>query len=64
MARYGYAEFLAQNLLVASFVWRFFGLRVDCGNLAVLDLRGRCEWLSPHILLDVGHNEECARALK
>lgn len=64
VARYGYAEFLAQNLLVASFVWRFFGLRVDCGNLAVLDLRGRCEWLSPHILLDVGHNEECARALK
>ncbi|MBR2112675.1 MAG: bifunctional folylpolyglutamate synthase/dihydrofolate synthase, partial [Helicobacter sp.] len=29
-----------------------------------LNLHGRCEWLAPHIVLDVGHNQECARALK
>ncbi|WP_394959990.1 bifunctional folylpolyglutamate synthase/dihydrofolate synthase [uncultured Helicobacter sp.] len=64
VARYGYAEFLAQNLLVASFVLHFFGLSVDFETFPVLDLRGRCEWLTPRILLDVGHNEECAKALK
>lgn len=62
--RYGYAEFLAQNLLVASFALRFFGIVVDCASLPRLNLRGRCEWVSPHILLDVGHNVECAKALK
>ncbi|HIV49437.1 bifunctional folylpolyglutamate synthase/dihydrofolate synthase [uncultured Helicobacter sp.] len=64
VARYGYADFLAQNLLVASFALYFFGIKIDFKTLPPLNLRGRCEWVTPRILLDVGHNEECAKALK
>ena len=64
VSRYHLAEFLAQNLLVASFALQFFGIKIDFLTLPALNLHGRCEWLAPHIVLDVGHNQECARALK
>lgn len=63
-ARNEYAPFLEQNLFGALFALRFFGLDFDFSTLKKLDLRARCEKIAPNILLDVGHNVECAKALK
>ena len=63
-ARNEYAPFLEQNLFGALFALRFFGLGFDFSTLKKLDLRARCEKIAPNILLDVGHNVECAKALK
>ena len=41
-----------------------FGMKFDFKNLGALTLRGRCEVLAPHIVLDVGHNFDGARVLK
>lgn len=58
-----YVGFLKQNLLGAFFVLRFYGLDIDFTRLKALDLRGRAERIAENILVDVGHNLECAKAL-
>lgn len=59
-----YAEFLHENLFCAIFALLFCNVTFNFATLKALDLRGRCESLTPNILLDVGHNAECAHALK
>ncbi|WQR83285.1 bifunctional folylpolyglutamate synthase/dihydrofolate synthase [Helicobacter pylori] len=65
--RYHLAHFLAMNLEVAL---KAFETLMPCNkqevlkNLKPLDLIGRCELLSPNILIDVGHNPHSAKALK
>ncbi|OPG42975.1 folylpolyglutamate synthase/dihydrofolate synthase family protein [Helicobacter pylori] len=65
--RYHLAYFLAMNLEVAL---KAFETLLPCNkqevlkNLKPLDLIGRCELLSPNILIDVGHNPHSAKALK
>ncbi|WP_000797920.1 bifunctional folylpolyglutamate synthase/dihydrofolate synthase [Helicobacter pylori] len=65
--RYHLAHFLAMNLEVAL---KAFETLLPCNkqevlkNLKPLDLIGRCELLSPNILIDVGHNPHSAKALK
>ncbi|WRA95380.1 bifunctional folylpolyglutamate synthase/dihydrofolate synthase [Helicobacter pylori] len=65
--RYHLARFLAMNLEVAL---KAFETLMPCDkqevlkNLKPLDLIGRCELLSPNILIDVGHNPHSAKALK
>lgn len=65
--RYHLAHFLAMNLEVAL---KAFETLAPCNqqevlkNLKPLDLIGRCELLSPNILIDVGHNPHSAKALK
>ncbi|MFP6291579.1 Mur ligase family protein [Helicobacter pylori] len=65
--RYHLAHFLAMNLEVAL---EAFETLVPCNkqevlkNLKPLNLIGRCELLSPNILIDVGHNPHSAKALK
>ncbi|WQT62350.1 bifunctional folylpolyglutamate synthase/dihydrofolate synthase [Helicobacter pylori] len=65
--RYHLAHFLAMNLEVAL---KAFEALMPCNkqevlkNLKPLDLIGRCELLSPNILIDVGHNPHSAKALK
>ncbi|MGL2892645.1 Mur ligase family protein [Helicobacter pylori] len=64
---YHLAHFLAMNLEVAL---KAFETLLPCNkqevlkNLKPLDLIGRCELLSPNILIDVGHNPHSAKALK
>ncbi|WP_121089902.1 bifunctional folylpolyglutamate synthase/dihydrofolate synthase [Helicobacter pylori] len=64
---YHLAHFLAMNLEVAL---KAFETLVPCNkqevlkNLKPLNLIGRCELLSPNILIDVGHNPHSAKALK
>lgn len=65
--RYHLARFLAMNLEVAL---KAFETLMPCKkqevlkNLKPLNLIGRCELLSPNILIDVGHNPHSAKALK
>ncbi|MCQ2892970.1 bifunctional folylpolyglutamate synthase/dihydrofolate synthase [Helicobacter pylori] len=65
--RYHLAHFLAMNLEVAL---KAFETLMPCDkqevlkNLKPLNLIGRCELLSPNILIDVGHNPHSAKALK
>lgn len=65
--RYHLAHFLAMNLEVAL---KAFETLMPCNkeevlkNLKPLNLIGRCELLSPNILIDVGHNPHSAKALK
>ncbi|PUD34466.1 folylpolyglutamate synthase/dihydrofolate synthase family protein [Helicobacter pylori] len=65
--RYHLAHFLAMNLEVAL---KAFETLMPCNkqevlkNLKPLSLIGRCELLSPNILIDVGHNPHSAKALK
>ena len=64
ISKNAYAQFLQQNIVCAIFALLFCNLRFDFTTLKPLDLRGRCENFKPNILLDVGHNIECAKALK
>ncbi|MGL2823778.1 Mur ligase family protein [Helicobacter pylori] len=65
--RYHLARFLAMNLEVAL---KAFETLLPCNkqevlkNLKPLNLIGRCELLSPNVLIDVGHNPHSAKALK
>ncbi|EMH42001.1 bifunctional folylpolyglutamate synthase/dihydrofolate synthase [Helicobacter pylori] len=65
--RHHLAHFLAMNLEVAL---KAFETLAPCNkqealqHLKPLDLIGRCELLSPNILIDVGHNPHSAKALK
>ncbi len=65
--RHHLAHFLAMNLEVAL---KAFETLLPCDRQKVLqrlkplDLIGRCELLSPNILIDVGHNPHSAKALK
>ncbi|WRD51846.1 bifunctional folylpolyglutamate synthase/dihydrofolate synthase [Helicobacter pylori] len=65
--RHHLARFLAMNLEVAL---KAFETLMPCNkqevlkNLKPLNLIGRCELLSPNILIDVGHNPHSAKALK
>lgn len=65
--RHHLARFLAMNLEVAL---KAFETLLPCNkqevlkNLKPLNLIGRCELLSPNILIDVGHNPHSAKALK
>lgn len=64
IAKNAYPQFLQENLFCAIFALLFWNLRFDFTTLKTLDLRGRCEIIAPNILLDVGHNVECAKVLK
>ncbi|NHB30392.1 bifunctional folylpolyglutamate synthase/dihydrofolate synthase [Helicobacter pylori] len=65
--RHHLAYFLAMNLEVAL---KAFETLLPCNkqevlkNLKPLNLIGRCELLSPNVLIDVGHNPHSAKALK
>ncbi len=65
--RHHLAHFLAMNLEVAL---KAFETLLPCNkqevlkNLKPLNLIGRCELLSPNVLIDVGHNPHSAKALK
>lgn len=56
-------KFLQENLYTAMRTLAFFGMKFDFDTLEMLSLRGRCEVLEPNIVLDVGHNIDCARVI-
>ncbi|MCK0503346.1 bifunctional folylpolyglutamate synthase/dihydrofolate synthase [Helicobacter pylori] len=65
--RHHLARFLAMNLEVALKAFETlvpYKEQEVLKNLKPLNLIGRCELLSPNILIDVGHNPHSAKALK
>ncbi|MFA8031962.1 glutamate ligase domain-containing protein, partial [Helicobacter pylori] len=65
--RHHLARFLAMNLEVALKAFETllpYNKQEVLKNLKPLNLIGRCELLSPNILIDVGHNPHSAKALK
>ncbi|MGL2740555.1 folylpolyglutamate synthase/dihydrofolate synthase family protein [Helicobacter pylori] len=65
--RHHLAYFLAMNLEVALKAFEAllpYNKQEVLKNLKPLNLIGRCELLSPNILIDVGHNPHSAKALK
>ena len=61
--KYKLAPFLQENLWVAKNVLDFLGKSFDFGILRAFDLPYRAYKIQKNILLDVGHNEGCAREI-
>ena len=57
-------HFLSQNLALALRALEVLGLKCDLKTLPKLDLRGRFEAIAPNIIIDVGHNQNAAFAIK
>jgi len=58
------APFLKENLQVAYIALDKLYRRIDFDRLARFDLIGRAQQITPNILIDVGHNEGCAKVIK
>ncbi|RDU65434.1 bifunctional folylpolyglutamate synthase/dihydrofolate synthase [Helicobacter sp. MIT 14-3879] len=58
------ASFLKPNLLLALKAADILGLKYDLTTLKKLDLRGRFERIANNIIIDVGHNQNAALAIK
>ena len=57
------APFLKQNLFVAYKALESIGISVDFGTLGKFDLPFRAQYITPNILVDVGHNAHCAHSI-
>lgn len=57
-----FALFLQENFAVALHVLRALGID-DVANMPRFDLPARAQKIAPNIMVDVGHNAECARAM-
>ncbi|WP_233706626.1 folylpolyglutamate synthase/dihydrofolate synthase family protein [Helicobacter marmotae] len=60
---YHLPSFLRANLYSAMRILLYLGMKFVFQGLGGLSLRGRCEALNAHIMLDVGHNIDGARVL-
>lgn len=58
-----YPLFLQQNLKVATMCLAHLGYRFDFKTLEPLSLVGRAQKIAKNIMIDVGHNVECAKVL-
>ncbi|MGX2972140.1 bifunctional folylpolyglutamate synthase/dihydrofolate synthase [Helicobacter sp. T3_23-1059] len=57
------APFLQQNLFVAYKALKSIGISVDFDTLGKFDLPFRAQYITPNILVDVGHNAHCAHSI-
>ncbi len=64
LTKHRLAGFLRQNLILALKALEILGLKCDLDSLPKLDLRGRFEQIAPNIIIDVGHNQNAAFAVK
>ncbi len=60
---HAFAPFLENNLILALAAVKFLGFEFDLDNLKGLELFGRCQKISDHVTIDVGHNALAATAL-
>ncbi|PAF42031.1 Mur ligase family protein [Helicobacter sp. 11S03491-1] len=56
-------EFLMYNLHTALYVLSYLQCTIDLIHFPMLDLTGRCQKITPHITIDVGHNEQAAKEI-
>lgn len=64
IARHNLASFLKPNLALALKTIEVLGLKYDLQTLKKLDLMGRFQQVAPNIIIDVGHNQNAATAIK
>lgn len=64
IAKHNLALFLRQNLALAIKTIEVLGLKYDLQTLKKLDLMGRFQQVAPNIIIDVGHNQNAATAIK
>lgn len=57
-----FAPFLQENFAVAACVLAALGVD-DLSNMPRFDLPARAQKIAPNVMIDVGHNAECARAI-
>lgn len=57
-----FAPFLWENFIVALRVLKALGID-DIANMPKFDLPARAQKIAPNVMIDVGHNAECARAM-
>ncbi len=58
------ADFLKPNLNLALKALEILGFSCNLDSLPKLDLRGRFEQIAPNIIIDVGHNQNAAFAIR
>ncbi|NLY03396.1 MAG: bifunctional folylpolyglutamate synthase/dihydrofolate synthase [Campylobacter sp.] len=61
--KFNLPNFLISNLTLACAGFKALNLELDLSELKKLNLRGRCERIAPNLTIDVGHNEDGARAI-
>lgn len=64
IAKHNLALFLRHNLALAIKTIEILGLKYDLQTLKKLDLMGRFQQVAPNIIIDVGHNQNAATAIK
>lgn len=64
IAKHNLALFLKHNLALAIKTIEVLGLKYDLQTLKKLDLMGRFQQVAPNIIIDVGHNQNAATAIK
>ncbi len=64
ITKHNLATFLIENLILSLKALEILGLDCDLENLAKLDLKGRFERILDNVIIDVGHNQSAATALK
>lgn len=63
LANFSIPKFLISNLTLACAAIKALNLELDLKGLGRLNLRGRKEQILPNLTVDVGHNEDAARAI-
>lgn len=64
LSKHNLASFLQDNLALALKTIEILGLKYDLQSLKKLDLMGRFQQIAPNIIIDVGHNQNAANAIK
>ena len=64
LASHNLASYLAQNLNLALTAIQELGLKIDLSLLNDIKLTGRFQKILPNLIVDVGHNEKAALAIK
>lgn len=63
LANFSIPKFLISNLTLACAAIKALNLELDLKGLGRLNLRGRKEQILPNLTVDVGHNEDAAKAI-
>lgn len=64
LAKYNLASFLASNLALALKAMEVLNLSYNLNSLGTLELEGRFQRVAKNIIIDVGHNQNAALAIK
>lgn len=64
LQKFNLASFLAPNLALALKAMEILGIKYNLNALGTLDLAGRFQRVAENVIVDVGHNQNAALAIK